>query len=159
MQKSFWWQNWSVGNRLPHTPSSNCWPTPPHISAKFACTTASSRDGDTAQLVVCQAGMLVVAAFSLLAWILGGRFNNSFPTCAFYFFFFKVEISLHPPIPLFRPGSVHSGSASWDDCGQVFPDELRVNLFSLVINSPTMPGQHSQPTPTLLGQGCMCFQV
>ena len=28
------------------------------------------------------------------------------------FFFFKVEISLRTLIPLFRPGSVHSGSAS-----------------------------------------------
>ena len=32
-------------------------------------------------------------------------------------FFFKVEISLRTLIPLFRPGSVHSGSASWDDSG------------------------------------------
>ena len=34
----------------------------------------------------------------------------SFPVCAY--FFFKVEISSRTPIPLFRPGSVHSGSAS-----------------------------------------------
>ena len=27
------------------------------------------------------------------------------------------------------PGSAHSGSAIWDDCGRVFPDELRVSLF------------------------------
>ena len=26
-------------------------------------------------------------------------------------------------------GSVHSGSARWDDCGQMFPDKLRVRLF------------------------------
>ena len=26
-------------------------------------------------------------------------------------------------IPLFRPGSVHSGSACWDNCSQVFPDK------------------------------------
>ena len=50
-------------------------------------------------------------------------FNNSFPACAF---FFKVEIRLRTLIPLSRPGSVHSGSASWDDCGWVFPDELYV---------------------------------
>ena len=43
--------------------------------------------------------------------------------------FFKVEISSHKLIALFRPGSVHSGSASWDDCDQVFPDELRVSSF------------------------------
>ena len=44
--------------------------------------------------------------------------------------FFKVEIRLHTLIPFLRPGSVHSGSASWDDCGRVFPDELRVSSFS-----------------------------
>ena len=44
-------------------------------------------------------------------------------------FFFKVEISLCTLLPLFTPGSVHSGSASWDDRGIVFPDELHVSLF------------------------------
>ena len=34
-----------------------------------------------------------------------------FPACTF-FFFFEVEISSHTLIPLFMPGSVHSGSAS-----------------------------------------------
>ena len=38
-----------------------------------------------------------------------------------FFFFFEVEMSLHTPIPLFRPGLVHSGSASWDDSGWAFP--------------------------------------
>ena len=37
--------------------------------------------------------------------------DQSFPACAF-FFFFKVEISSRTLIPLYRPGSVHSGSAS-----------------------------------------------
>ena len=49
--------------------------------------------------------------------------------CSFFSFFFLVEISSHTLIPLYRPGSVHSGSASWDDCEQVFPDDLRVSLF------------------------------
>ena len=60
---------------------------------------------------------------------LGRMFNNLFPACIFFFFFFKVEISLRKLIPLFRPGSVYNGSASWDDCNQVFPDELHVSLF------------------------------
>ena len=56
-------------------------------------------------------------------------FDNSFPACAFFFFlFFKMEISSHKLIPLFRPGSVHSGSASWDDCDRVFPHELCVKF-------------------------------
>ena len=65
--------------------------------------------------------------------------DNSFPACAC---FFKVEIRSHTVIPLFRPGSVHSGSASWDKCGRVFPDELRVSSFSDRFQ------RHSQPTLT-----------
>ena len=45
------------------------------------------------------------------------------------FFFCKVEISSHMLIPLCRPGSAHSGSASWEDCDCMFPDELRVSSF------------------------------
>ena len=56
--------------------------------------------------------------------------ENSFPACAFFFFFFlKVEISSRTLIPLFRPGSFHSGSASSDDCDRLFPEELRVSSF------------------------------
>ena len=40
-----------------------------------------------------------------------------------------MGISSPPSIPLLRPGSVHNGLASWDDCDRVFPDELRVSLF------------------------------
>ena len=54
-------------------------------------------------------------------------FDNSIPACAF--FFFKVEISSSTLIALFRLGSVHSGSASKEDCDRVFPDELRVSSF------------------------------
>ena len=39
-------------------------------------------------------------------------FDNSFPACAFFLVLFKVEISSRKLIPLFRPGSVHSGSVS-----------------------------------------------
>ena len=57
-------------------------------------------------------------------------FYHSFPACAFFSLsFFKVEISSCTLIPLFRPGSVHSSSVSWGDCGQAFPDRLRVNSF------------------------------
>ena len=56
-------------------------------------------------------------------------FDDSFPAWAFLFCYVEVEISSRTLIPLFRPGSVHSGSASWDDCGLAFPDELRVTLF------------------------------
>ena len=46
-------------------------------------------------------------------------FDYSFPVCAFFFFLFvKVEISSRTLIPLFMPGSIHSGSAEWDDWDQ-----------------------------------------
>ena len=40
-----------------------------------------------------------------------------------------MEISSRTLVPLLNPGSVYSGSASWDDYGRVFPDELRVSTF------------------------------
>ena len=58
---------------------------------------------------------------------LGRMFDHWFQACAFLF---KVEICSCTLIPLFIPGSVHSGSASWDNCGQKFPNKLRVSLFS-----------------------------
>ena len=44
-------------------------------------------------------------------------------------FLLELEISLHALIPLFRLGSVHSGSVSWDRCWPMFPEELCVSLF------------------------------
>ena len=55
-------------------------------------------------------------------------YDHSFPACAFFFFFFNL-ISSRTQIPLFMPGSVYSSSASCDDCGRVFPDELRKSSF------------------------------
>ena len=79
--------------------------------------------------------------FSLAFEDFGRMFDHSFSACAFFFLsfflsfflfffnFFWVDISSRALIPLFRPGSAHSGSVSWDDCGRVFPDVLRVNSF------------------------------
>ena len=41
----------------------------------------------------------------------GKMFDHSFP--AYTFFFFKAEISSRTLIPLFMPGSVHSGLAKF----------------------------------------------
>ena len=41
---------------------------------------------------------------------LGRMFDHSFPACTFCFF--EAEISSRTLIPLFMPGSIHSGSAS-----------------------------------------------
>ena len=67
-------------------------------------------------------------ASSLLVRILEECLTINSPPVLF-FFFFKVEISLCTLIPLFMPGSVHSGSASSDDCGRLFPDKFCVSLF------------------------------
>ena len=70
--------------------------------------------------------LMVVMAFSSRARIFGECSTiHSLPAL-----FFKVEISWRTLNPLFRPGSVHSGLASWCDCDRVLPDELRVSSFS-----------------------------
>ena len=63
-------------------------------------------------------------------------FDYSFPVYVlllffwfFFYFFIEVEISSRTPIPHFKPRSVHSGSASRDDCSRVFPDKLCVSSF------------------------------
>ena len=55
-------------------------------------------------------------AFSSLARILAGRFDDLFPACAFVVVVVEVEITM-------RSGSVHSGSVSRDNSGRFFPDE------------------------------------
>ena len=73
-------------------------------------------------------------------WVVGGSLSSLariwgecltiYSPPALFFFFFKVEISLHKLILLFiMPVSVHSGSVSWDKCGRVFPDKLHVSSF------------------------------
>ena len=69
-------------------------------------------------------------AFASLAKIWGEYSTIHSPhALLFFFFFFEVDISLRPQIPLFRPGSGHSGLASRDDCDRVFPDELHWSSF------------------------------
>ena len=83
---------------------------------------------------------------------LGNIFYLWFPTCAF--FFFEVEISLCTLIPsLCQDESI---VAQWAET-----TVAKCSLTSCVwshfqIGSYNIPGQwHSQPTSTLLGQGCM----
>ena len=52
-----------------------------------------------------------------------------FIPCLLFFFFFEMEISSRTLILLFMPGSVHNGSASWDDCGWMFHEKLHVSSF------------------------------
>ena len=87
-----------------------------------------------------------LVAFSSLARILEECSTIHSPAALFFSFFFLVEISSTTLIPLFRPESVNSGSASWDDCGPVFPGELRVSSF---------PDRFPHYAWTSLGHGCM----
>ena len=103
----------------------------------------------------CTDQMVVVAAFSSCARILEEWLTtHSLPML---FLCLWVEIRSRTLIPLLRPGSVHNGSASWNDCGWAFPDKLQSCMWArFLIDSHAMPGQrHSQPTPTSTGQGCM----
>ena len=71
-------------------------------------------------------GLSWLVAISSIATILGVGSTILSPPAIF---FFKVRISSRTQFPLFRPVSVHSGSASLDDCCEMFPDELRVSSF------------------------------
>ena len=78
----------------------------------------------------------MVVAFSSLATICGECSTIHSPPALFFFFFlggdrdvWVVEVSFRTLIPLFMQGSVHSGSASWDDCERMFPDKLGVSSF------------------------------
>ena len=100
--------------------------------------------------------VVLVVAFSSLARILGGRFDDSFPACAFLFCFVVLSRDQleHPQFHFMKvrisPQCVSELRRLWLS----FPDELRVSSFSL-IGAHTMSGQHSQPTPTSSGQRCM----
>ena len=62
--------------------------------------------------------------FFLACQDFGRMFDN-----LFIFFFFRGDQLERTLFPLFRPESVHGGSASYDDCEGVFPDELCVSSF------------------------------
>ena len=70
-------------------------------------------------------------SFSLASENFRRRFDGSFAACTFIhlsisFFlylslFFEMGISSRALFPLFRPGSIHSGSTTWDDCDRHCP--------------------------------------
>ena len=68
-------------------------------------------------------------AFSSPARILGECLTiHSLPAL----FFFKVQISSRTLIQLFMPGSIHSGSASWDDCVSVCHERKKTPLLPVM---------------------------
>ena len=85
----------------------------------------------------CTDQMVVVAAFSSCARILEEWLTtHSLPML---FLCLWVEIRSRTLIPLLRPGSVHNGSASWNDCGWAFPDKLQSCMWArFLIGVPTL---------------------
>ena len=74
--------------------------------------------------------VVMTMAFSSCARTLGVDLTiHSLPALFWVVFLLTVEISSCTPMPLFRLGLIHSGSASWDDYVWVIPDKFRVNLF------------------------------
>ena len=70
--------------------------------------------------------MCGAGGFLLACEDLGESFFSPVPRLRF-FFFFQVEIRPRALIPFVMPKSVHSGSATWDDCDRTFADKLRVS--------------------------------
>ena len=63
-------------------------------------------------------------------------FDRSVPASALKkIFFFEVKISSRTLTSLFIPGSVHSGSARWDDCGRMFSEKLLMSSFLQLVSN------------------------
>ena len=76
-------------------------------------------------------------------------FDNSFPACTFFSKWRSGQCTL---IPLLGQDQSTVAQQAEVTVARVFPDELSVSSFHTC--SHTMPAQqHSQLTPTLLGQG------
>ena len=77
-----------------------------------------------------------------------GRMFDRFISCLHFFFFCLVEISSCTRIPLFLPGLVHRGSASWDNCGL---NSLTSCVWAcLLIGSLNMPEHNCIVSPLRL---------
>ena len=104
----------------PGWPSCKHHSTLAHCQVPYKCYTLCF--GQFVFLIFC-------GGFFLACQDFGRMLNHPFPACPEFVFLFYivVEISSCTPIPLFMPGSVNSGSVSWDDCGKMFPDKLHVS--------------------------------
>ena len=91
-----------------------------------------------------------MAASLLACEDFAGRLDDSFPSCAFLS---NGDHLAHTSKARVSPQWLSERRQLWPGvsrrvaCELIFPDA--------VIGSHTVPGQHSQPTPTSLGQGCV----
>ena len=99
--------------------------------------------------------MLLVAFSSF--WGFGGKVQSAFLACAFFFFGLSWDQIAHT---IFL--SYDRISPQWlSELRRLWPSVswwVACELISL-IGSHTMPGQHSQPTRTLLHEGCICAEI
>ena len=87
-------------------------------------------------------------SFLLACRDLGGRFDDSFSTCTFFLKWRSAGTH-----QFHFSGQDQSTVAQWAEMTTAeFPEVLQVSSFSTVIGFHTMLGQHSQLTPTSLGQ-------
>ena len=96
-------------------------------------------------------------------WGFLGRVQRITPRLYFlvYYLFCLVNISWDAAIPLFKLSSAHSGSASWDNCGWSFPDELHVSSFpwsvpTLCLDSIISPLPRYDSFLSKEGMECTC---
>ena len=73
--------------------------------------------------------LMMVAYSSRARMIVGDGSTNHSRLRLFFFFFFKWRQFARTISTLLGQRWVHSGSASWDDCGRAFPDDLCVGPF------------------------------
>ena len=94
------------------SPDFSCWPAVRKVDSEFIANTRRPHVLNRGQLTPCVCGGK--EWWWLFPLLRGFRENvRSFiPRLCFFFFFFEGEISSSVLIPLFRPGSVHNGSAS-----------------------------------------------
>ena len=60
---------------------------------------------------------------------LGRMFDSPPVPLNFFFFFWSGVLARAHYFHSFMSGTVHNGSAGWDDCGRMFPGKLRVRSF------------------------------
>ena len=78
-------------------------------------------------------------------------FDHLFLACAFFFFFYSARAHEFHSLPLDQSTVAQRAETIVAECSLTSCMRAR-----FPIGSHTTPGQrHSQPTPNLLGQGCM----
>ena len=124
-------------------------------------------------LVTSSFGVLLSLSFFFFFWLVvvvtfipacedyAGRFDESFPRLRFSFFFFfflKRNSARQHQFHSFKPRINRRLLSELRRLWTSVPWQVACELVSLM-GFHTVPGQHSQPTPTWLGHGCIHVQL